>query len=470
VSLSLSAPRLELLFLDGSRLKTCDSFSQLPVLSSLSLCGAELDVLQIPSSLTRLDVSRNRLSALPSLPKGLALLTCSHNPSLHLLPLFPSSLERCWAARCALKSLSVEGASSLTELDLAYNLIEQLDISQSTSVNVLVVSHNTLLQSLVLNDSLGSLSANNCKISELIVPPNLTSLSVSCCFELTSISPLSSRLVSLSCCFCPLLQTLPPLPSSLTSLWVSYCPRLILKMPDTLTSLVSLFISSSPFVVPFLPPSLVVLRASRCLHHLDLTCCSSLELLDVAHSPSGSPPPLLWPESDCREAQGSDWVASHNKHEWKGNSNCSGGASTVGARPTNEDAWGWIESNNVVTAVLCDGHAGIEAAQLCCDALLKTSESLDLNKAISTADEFVKSGLSSGARHAGATVLVARWNKLTQRVQVANVGDARAVLVRKHGSYERISRDHTPTGEEEERVRREGGWIENGRVNGVLGN
>lgn len=54
-------------------------------------------------------------------------------------------------------------------------------------------------------------------------------------------------------------------------------------------------------------------------------------------------------------------------------------------------------------------------------------------------------------------------------IYIANAGDCRAVAVTYSGSVKQITKDHKPhDADEEARIHRAGGYVENGRVNGCL--
>ena len=473
--LELDCPGLELLLLENCRLSNCDPFSQLPLLTTLSLAGGSFKEIQVPGSLTRLDISHNLLlSSLPKLPDSLVSFGCCDNPLLTELSRLPPLLESCLASRCAFKLVDLSsGSDSLIELDVSWNQLSIFDVCCRSSLRRLNLSHNVSLHSLMsINAGLEELNVDHCGLATLSdLPESLLKLRASCCFSLAQIASLPPRLDFFSCCFCPLLSELPDgLPETLSSLWVAHCPRLSLRISNSLSVLSSLFMSHSPGVEPpsILPASIRTLRAAACPYQLDLSLVCEAEIIDVAHASSGIPPASQWIE-ECREIEGSLWIpSSESLHLWRGPADRSGGSSTVGDRPSNEDAWGWRETEeHVVMAVLCDGHAGKDAAVLACEALLKSDPKLSLEAAIRSADEWVKHGLSGTARHSGTTVLVARFDKV--ELTVANVGDARALLVDvKNSKVTRLSTDHKPA-DEEERIRQSGGWVENGRVNGVLG-
>lgn len=134
-----------------------------------------------------------------------------------------------------------------------------------------------------------------------------------------------------------------------------------------------------------------------------------------------------------------------------------------------------------------DGHGGTTASEHCNRELHKILAG-ELHKAMQQrpssplADEAIADALTRtfqiidmqlqkmGAVNWGttATVVLARRFGTTTRLHVANVGDSRALAldaVRGH----RVSQDHRPSDEAEaRRVRQDGGFVQMGRVSGVL--
>ncbi len=461
-------PHLELLYADSSRLPILPSCAGLV---SLSLAGCRMSCLPEDvgwSCLTYLDVSRNNLARLPPLPPGLLQLMCSDNALLARLDGLPASLQRCEAARCGLVELDLSIAAGLQYLDVRSNALTELDARWCGELKEILLSHNERLESLFLCSSLEKIIADNCNLTCFCdLPPGLTFLSASCNWNLCSVSALPDTLQSLSLCFCPELSSLPALPSSLTSLALAHCPHLKLELPE-LPHLSSLFISRSPLVAPpsQLPTSLGVLRASHCSFPLDLRNLELLEILDVSGCPRGEAP-LEWSalrEVHCDECP---WMTSTQAdHHFEGPPSL-GTAWSIGSRPSMEDAWGSRQlGEEEMVLVLCDGHAGDEAASFVARHLLNNVRDDDVAPRIATADEALRQHLAGAARHAGTTVLVAVVGK--DDVTVTNVGDSRALRIANANKWERVSHDHKPY-DEEDNVRARGGWVEKGRVNGVLG-
>lgn len=121
---------------------------------------------------------------------------------------------------------------------------------------------------------------------------------------------------------------------------------------------------------------------------------------------------------------------------------------------------------------LFDGHGGREAAEHVANQLDDTikrhliDESQRLEEAITESFFELQNDMSSWCLYTGTTALVALV--LGQLVWVANVGDSRAVLSRE-GRPLRVSKDQKPDDKDEEkRIIEAGGFVKDGRVNGIL--
>lgn len=137
-----------------------------------------------------------------------------------------------------------------------------------------------------------------------------------------------------------------------------------------------------------------------------------------------------------------------------------------------------------------DGHGGTQAAELCNRELHKQLGGQLLRAmreqrtpSVPLADEVVADALvqtfqimddqllKMGAFEYGstATVVLVRRSGSNLRLHVANVGDSRALAIDGARRYARVSQDHRPSDESEaRRVRQEGGFVQMGRVAGVL--
>lgn len=129
-----------------------------------------------------------------------------------------------------------------------------------------------------------------------------------------------------------------------------------------------------------------------------------------------------------------------------------------------------------------DGHGGKGAAAYCQEHLqealcaARSNGALDaaaLGRAFAALDAGIKAG---GVEFAGATAAVCVWDAAARALTVANVGDTHALLVpagadgalvpaRAHV----LTTEHHAEGAELARVTAAGGFVTDGRVNGVIG-
>eukprot|EP00889_Picochlorum_renovo_P008599 jgi/Picre1/35629/NNA_003090.t1 len=161
-------------------------------------------------------------------------------------------------------------------------------------------------------------------------------------------------------------------------------------------------------------------------------------------------------------------------------------ATTQGPRETMEDVSYVVENGpcGYMFATVLDGHAGIASAAYLEEHLFDsvksvlTEYSVELTSVLTDsyrkADEKLLSWLTQQPdpeRGSGCTATTVLVNK--ERIIVANVGDSRAVMSRTNGPID-LSTEHRVygTGEvvaaESQRVEESGGWVEDGRVCGVL--
>ncbi|KAJ3028498.1 UNVERIFIED_CONTAM: Protein phosphatase 2C 1 [Siphonaria sp. JEL0065] len=154
-------------------------------------------------------------------------------------------------------------------------------------------------------------------------------------------------------------------------------------------------------------------------------------------------------------------------------------------RRTMEDAHSFVYRYGAVDGqgffAIFDGHAGKTAAEWCGAHLHETLHTLILERPTTPIPEllneaFVRTDSQLAARKlsSGCTAVVAftrietRENEKKRVLYTANVGDARAVLSR-DGKALRLSYDHKGTDPHEtQRIQESGGFVVNGRVNGVL--
>jgi serine/threonine protein phosphatase PrpC len=136
-----------------------------------------------------------------------------------------------------------------------------------------------------------------------------------------------------------------------------------------------------------------------------------------------------------------------------------------------------------------DGHGGTQAADLCSRVLhnqlageLRRILKEQRNPSIPVSDDAIADALTRtfqtmddqlhkiGALNFGCTATVALGCRSGSRLKlhVANVGDSRALAINARGHF-RMSLDHRPSDESEaRRIRQEGGFVQLGRVSGVL--
>eukprot|EP00762_Andalucia_godoyi_P001458 ANDGO_00276.mRNA.1 putative protein phosphatase 2C 59 len=172
---------------------------------------------------------------------------------------------------------------------------------------------------------------------------------------------------------------------------------------------------------------------------------------------------------------------------------CSGEKSHIGFRPSLEDeaivhdhieaALGNIAASasslpsyalHALYAVF-DGHAGGECAKYLADNMLRTLYNhpqfhSDLQFALRSGfrqiDDMFQKVANRARSEAGSTAVLAIIRN--RRLYVANVGDSRAILC-KRGVAIALSQDQKPTrSDEKERIERAGGFVEFGRVMGLL--
>ena len=191
---------------------------------------------------------------------------------------------------------------------------------------------------------------------------------------------------------------------------------------------------------------------ARCRPVVCFANCTLLEQLNVSFTASDASLPVL--EESLRELQclQASWASKlpceglflpHADHEFSCPAVSS--ACALGARPTYEDAWGaTLDGENKRILVLCDGHAGPAAARIVAGEIIRAAESGPLDeRGIIGAEERLERELLSSERHCGTTVAVWREGGPT-----LNVGDSR-ILLSVSGSPSRLSRDHSPSDEEE---------------------
>jgi len=178
-----------------------------------------------------------------------------------------------------------------------------------------------------------------------------------------------------------------------------------------------------------------------------------------------------------------------------------GWSEMVGRRPTMEDQLciaGQIgdPKHNMALFALFDGHCGRQSAAFAADHFkehllknlnLTTLESplkslVDALVSLNDALREYADNTDRAIRHSGATAIIVLI--IGRQLYVANVGDASAIMYKGGDTNKltdprpfglcspslvvRLSEDHKPDGEEE-RIRKEGGYVIKSRVNGMLG-
>ncbi|MBR6247566.1 MAG: leucine-rich repeat domain-containing protein, partial [Muribaculaceae bacterium] len=92
-----------------------------PAMTTLGCSNNKLtDLGTLPTALTYLDCSKNQLTSLSTLPSTLKQLYC-HNNQLTWLPTLPSAIQGVWAYNNKFTTLTVNGKSALTALDVSIN-------------------------------------------------------------------------------------------------------------------------------------------------------------------------------------------------------------------------------------------------------------------------------------------------------------------------------------------------------------
>lgn len=240
------------------------------------------------------------------------------------------------------------------------------------------------------------------------------------------------------------------------------------------------------------------------LAHNSLASLSNDELRERLHAGlDGNAPALRTGASAARgEDTSADDVSARGEPFVSGAAQARfrvGFSEMIGKRPSMEDAlsWHWAQAvvpgGNVDYFALFDGHGGAKAAQLCAARLHCHVFASDGPVAAAAAahapgsSAWVQTRIAAGIeqteaelfvtmreastdeRHCGTTAVLAVF--VGSELHVANVGDARAVLVRaSDGAAVRLSCDHKPSlDEESRRLRLAGAHVTaNGRVNGNL--
>jgi Leucine-rich repeat (LRR) protein len=181
-------------------------------LTYLNLSNNKLtSVPTLPDSLNYFNCSTNLITSLPALPDNLNYFNCSINLITNL-PVLPNALEELWCYTNSLTALP-SLPSSLTIINCNFNDISNLP-NLPTSLEGLSCSDNNLSSLPNLPSTLKSL---NCKVNQITNLPNLPSLleSLDCSKNDLSIIPNLPATLNLLYCDRNQLSNLPSLPNSL---------------------------------------------------------------------------------------------------------------------------------------------------------------------------------------------------------------------------------------------------------------
>ena len=156
-------------------------------------------------------------------------------------------------------------------------------------------------------------------------------------------------------------------------------------------------------------------------------------------------------------------------------------SSSQGYRSEQEDAHALALSLHPAVPMLFgvfDGHGGNQASIYLKDHLADSIKELAdpwdekqiENAVLDLDDAFLKTAdANHGSTACFALVRPSEDTPGGLTVKVANVGDSRALLVKRDGSYEALSKDHKPSDPPEmQRIKNAQGWVDANRVNGNL--
>ncbi|OHS95161.1 hypothetical protein TRFO_10643 [Tritrichomonas foetus] len=150
------------------------------------------------------------------------------------------------------------------------------------------------------------------------------------------------------------------------------------------------------------------------------------------------------------------------------NQNFVGYSEMQGLRPTMEDNLIIRKKDGFKIYAVLDGHGGRQASSLASfhiPKLLNFFTVEDIMKAISETNFLLK---NSKVEDGTTLCLVALSDDQTQLI-CANVGDTRALMIRRNGEVLPLSTDHKPDSRiEMVKVRQNGSYVHDGRVSGVL--
>ena len=204
-------------------------------LTTLAAATNLLESVALPSSITTLDLSNNKLSTVDvSKMKGLASLNVSINKLGSLNVSQNKELKELVCLKNELVSLDVANLTLLTELNCSNNHIESLNLSKNTALTTLDVSQNALtLLDVTKSTELTELLCNDNQLTKLYViglskvatincsANNLADLSLAGCSALTDLDCSDNALTSLNIIPAQKLQTLDCSTNALTMLDIS---------------------------------------------------------------------------------------------------------------------------------------------------------------------------------------------------------------------------------------------------------
>lgn len=418
----------------------------------------------LSSNITVIDISFNQISTIPkeifeelpnlhtfyaffnnitSIPseiincKALYTIGISYNP-IKKFPKLPNSLDRIIASNCQIDSFDLDLFADtnnlfLTSVDLSGNNLESFP--SFTSLQILNLSHNKLkkLPSItenlrILDVSMNSIESDNDSMPQIISGESITELNLSY-NKLTKLPEFKKV---------PLLQTLEFSGNSIQGTFDASQFRYLKRIDVTETQI-------------------SIINASEVLKEI----ISSSNTKD---------------EKNVYVNQ--QWQDNRNKNNKKNkNDRKSGYAETIGLRNNMEDSI--IVRDDLNLYAVCDGHGGPETAKF---ASIKIPELFEAKKPFSfnklkeiipeilkqTDEELKKMELNDGSTLCLASLF--KNENGNKKVVTCNLGDARALIVKKDGKSRELTKDHKPSMRSEfERVHNQFGKVSNDRIDGVLG-
>jgi len=145
-----------------------------------------------------------------------------------------------------------------------------------------------------------------------------------------------------------------------------------------------------------------------------------------------------------------------------------------GRRDYMEDEIFIFKGNSFVFTCIFDGHGGGECSNFLkkyCFKIFKNNLKIfnTIKKSLLNTTKQLHLGILKNKIQSGSTFNVIVVNRMTNHFFIANVGDSRAIVCFKNNKIKQITRDHKPENKKESRmIKRKGGFIANGRANGIL--